>query len=134
MANTIAPNRGEQFVDSRGVPLPVPMRWIEEISRILNSNTSSIESRLDALEPQFVVKDATDSPYSAVDMDFILADMSAGDLTIVLPSSGRVWVSRSGSSNTLTLQGTVNGVTNPTIVSDGDAPAMAYIGTEWRYV
>lgn len=50
MANAIAPRRGEEFVDQKGVPLPRPMKWIEEVSRVLNANTSSIEARLDAIE------------------------------------------------------------------------------------
>lgn len=65
MANAIAPNRGERFVDANGIPLPVPMRWIEEISRILNSNTSSIEARLDAIELNNLVYVRTVSDFPA---------------------------------------------------------------------
>jgi hypothetical protein len=67
-------------------------------------------------------------------MDYILADMSTGDIVVVLPSEGRVWLTRDGGSNNLTVQGEVNGVTDPSIVGDGDAPAMASIDTVWRYV
>lgn len=134
MGDVIAPERGAAFVDQRGAPLPRPMRWIEEVSRIVNTNNTSITDRLDELEPQYVVITNAESPYAASNNDYILCDMSTGNIDVTLPASGRLHVSREGSTNTLTLIGTVNGVANPTIVATGDAPALAFIGTEFRYV
>jgi hypothetical protein len=133
----VNPSYQHAFVNQQGFLEPRVRRWVDEVSRIGTLNGETIDSildRLDELEPQFVTKDNTDSPYSAKNMDYILADMSLGDLDIILPSSGRVFVSRFGGSNTLTLIGTVNGVVDPIIVADGDAPAMVFIGSEWRYV
>ncbi len=125
MGSVIAPERGSTFVDSKGVPLPRPMRWIEEVSRIVNTLGSSFKEIGSGV-----------SPYPAIDGDFLLVDMDAGDVDIVLPSSGKVSVSRkhtTGSANALTLIGTVNGEVDPEILFDGSCATMAYI-TEWRYV
>lgn len=138
---SVSPRRGEAFVDQNGVPLPRPMSWIEQITSLFNTNVASVtdilddhETRIDALEPAFITIDAAESPYNIADNTYATIDMSAGDVTVVLPASGRIWLTRSGPNNVLTIQGVVNGVTNPVIVSDGDAPALAYIGSEWRYV
>jgi len=81
----------------------------------------------------YVSIDNADSPYAASSGDYIIVDMSAGNVTVTLPASGRVSVSRDGAANTLTLSGTVNGEVNPEILFDGSCASMAYI-TEWRYV
>lgn len=125
-----APNRASPIVDRQGMAIHGAQVFFEEIERILTDTNANVAN----LTPVYVSKDNSDSPYSASDMEYVLADMSAGDLTIVLPSSGRVWVSRKGASNTLTIQGTVNGTVDPTINFDGTAVAMAYISTEWRFV
>jgi hypothetical protein len=133
----IAPHRFEPFVDEDGRPHRIPQDWIESISRIgngLNDRIEQNEADIAELEPQFRVVTSADSPVAAANNDYILADMSTGDVTITLPANGRLSVTRSGASNTLTLTGVVNGVTNPTIIGDEDAPSLAYIGTEWRYV
>lgn len=137
MTKIISTRRDRPFLDSQLKPTLVSQRWIEEVSRSNNDiddTLSDHESRITELEPSFVVIDSADSPFAASNNDYILADMSSGDVTITLPASGRLSVSRSGSSNTLTLTGTINGVANPTIISDGDSPSIAFIGTEWRYV
>lgn len=137
MADALIPPRYEDpFVDREG-RLPFRHRkWVDEVSRLatLNGETiDTINNRLDALEPQYVTKSSADSPYSAANMDYVTADMSSGDLTVVLPSTGRLWVTRDGSSNTLTLQGTVSGATNPTILFNNTTVALFHNGTEWRY-
>jgi len=132
----IAPNRDETFVDESRKPERRPIRWIEEVTRYINENTSnngSLEDRVDELEPQYIVIDATDSPYTAANNDYILCDMSLGNVNVTLPASGRLHVSRDGVPNTLTLIGTVNGTINPTIAFSGSCASMAYI-TGWRYV
>ena len=137
MPNVIATRRGEEFADKDGVPNHRSMVWIEEVTRRVNDandDVGSTEDRLDELEPNYIVIDATDSPYAAANNDYLLADMSVGNVDVTLPALGRLSISRDGASNTLTLVGTVNGVTDPTIVADGDAPALAFIGTEFRYV
>ena len=104
-------------------------RWIEEITRIVNGAVLD----LSALKPSYNVITTLNSPYAAVDNEYILCTMD-GNITITLPASGRIHVSRSGASNTLTLTGTVNGATNPTLSGDGSSVSLVYIGTEFRYV
>jgi hypothetical protein len=127
----VPPNRSEPFVDDRGFAAGERIRrWIEEVTRVLNSsNTTATDAT-----PSFVSITASDSPYAGTDNDYILCDMSGGDIVVQLPASGRLWVSREGGSNTLTLQGTVNGTVNPEIKYSGNAAAIAYIDSEWRYV
>lgn len=131
-----APNWGDSFVNKDGVPVRRSQAWIDEVSRIVNNeiaDLSDVEDRLDELEPNFVVVTNAESPYAAANNDYILADMSSGDVTITLPSSGRLSVARDGVLNTLTLTGMVNGDVNPEILFDGSTASMAFI-TEWRYV
>jgi hypothetical protein len=131
------PRHGDPFVDRMGAPLQWPQAWIDEVTRVVNTDLSDLTAlsvRVAALEPQYVTKGNADSPYSAVDMDYVTADMDgSGDLIVVLPSTGRVWITRDGSSDTLTLEGTVNGVVDPTILFDGTTVALWHNGTEWRY-
>ena len=116
----VPPNRSDAFVDNRGFAGGERVRrWIEGIT--------------DAVNPKLANPGTGDSPYYAKDGEYILCDMSAGDITVVLPPEGKLWVSRKGASNTLTLQGTVSGTVDPTINYDGSTAALAYI-TEWRYV
>ena len=128
--SVVAPNRSEPFTDPNGYASSERVRrWIEEITRITNESNSSATNNA----PVFVSIDNTTSPYAASDNEYILVDMTAGDVDVTLPASGRLWVSRDGATNTLTLIGTVNGTVNPTINFDKSTATMAYI-TEWRYV
>tara|TARA_R110000803_G_C11760239_1_gene293816 strand:+ start:93 stop:482 length:390 start_codon:yes stop_codon:yes gene_type:complete len=123
-------NRSGQFANQDGfVSSERVRRWIEGITRIVNNGTFDIS----ALKPSYNVITTSDSPYAAVDNEYILCTMD-GNITITLPASGRIHVSRSGASNTLTLTGTVNGGTNPILLGDGSSVSLAYIGTEFRYV
>lgn len=137
MAEIIAPRRGEQFVDVRtGAPLPRPMKWIEEISRVLNTNNSSILSRLDILETQKVVLTSADSPYLAAQGDEIVCDMSAGDIEVQLPdpdeSSVHISVSRKGSGNVLSVTGLL-GIGSPMYIRSNNSCADLFpTETEWR--
>ena len=81
----------------------------------------------------FTSIDNSDSPYQATDGQYIIVDMSSGDVSVTVPSSGFFSVSRDGALNTLTLSGTISGTLNPTINFDKSTATMAYI-TEWRYV
>ncbi len=140
----IAPRRGDAFVNGEGIPLERPKKWMEEVSRRVNqdfSTSGGLQTQIDALdvrvtelEPAYTVITSANSPYSISNNEYVLADMSISNIIIVLPGAGRHFVSRSGASNTLTLQGTVEGETDPLIVADGDAPALAFIGSEYRYV
>lgn len=133
----VPPRWGEPFVDENGVPYRIPQGWINSVSRIGNGYQDAIDAntaRIVELEPQYRVVTSADSPVTAANNDYILADMSTGDVIIALPADGRLHVSRSGASNTLTLEGTIEGEVDPTIVADGDSPALAFIGTEFRYV
>jgi hypothetical protein len=137
MASTeqiIAPKRGDEFVDRNGVPNSWPQRWIEQITRVSNSNNTSIFDRLDKLEPQFVSITVADSPYTPTTMDYIVADTSGGDITIVLGTTERLFVSKESASNKVILQGTVNGATDPEILFDGTGIALFYDGSEHRYI
>lgn len=130
MAKVIAPKRGEQFVDPKtGVPLPRPMSWIEQSSLILNSNFDSVLSRLDKLEPQYVQIDATDSPYTIAEMDYVECDMSAGDVSLFCPATvERFWFVKNGDANTLTLNNTIGGEANPEFLFNNTARAVARFG------
>ena len=128
--SVVAPNRSFPFTDKDGYADGERVRrWIEEITRIVNGAVFD----LSALKPSYNVITTLDSPYAAVDNEYILCTMD-GNITITLPASGRIHVSRSGASNTLTLTGTVNGAINPTLSGDGSSVSLAYIGTEFRYV
>lgn len=103
-----------------------------ELNSII-TDFNALEVRVTALEPNYIAIDATNSPYTAADNDYLLVDMSLGDVDIVFPAFGRFSVSRLGEINVLTLLETVSGDLNPTIDFDRSAATMAFI-TEWRYV
>lgn len=130
----IPPKWGESFVDASGVPLRRPQGWIDAITRISNSANADVSDRLDKLEPQFVSITVADSPYTPTTMDYIVADTSGGDITIVLGSTERLFVSKESSSNKVILQGTINGATDPEILFDGTGIALFYDGSEHRYI
>lgn len=135
-ARATAPLRDDPLVEEGGLTSLTSQTFFEEVESCLadlDSRVTSLELRVTELEPQYIVITSADSPYAAANNDYLLCTMD-GNIVITLPASGRLHVSRSGASNTLTLTGTVNGVVNPTIVADDDAPALAFIGTEWRYV
>ncbi len=119
----IAPSRLEQFVDKDGFVRNERINRFHEM----------VADKVNTASGTTVSITSTDSPFSALDGQRILADMSTGDIIVVLPSTGSVSVSRQGSPNTLTIQGVVNGVTNPTILYDGSTASMAYFASEWRY-
>lgn len=122
----VAPNRSEPFTEPSGFIAGERIRrWVEGITSTINN--------LVVQSPTYSAVTTADSPYLAVDDEYILCTMD-GNITITLPATGRVHVSRSGASNTLTLAGTVNGATNPTLSGDGSSVSLAYIGTEFRYV
>jgi len=132
----IAPLRDEVLVDEDGyasLPTQVFLETIESAINGANADRVTLGARVTELEPTYNVITSADSPYSIANNEYVLADMSTGSITIVLPGAGRHYVSRSGASNTLTLQGTVEGEVNPTVISDGDSPDLAFIGTEYRY-
>lgn len=132
-----APLRDEPLVLNNGYASFTAQVFFEELDRVINEDSTNIVTltlSVSALEPSYTLIDSTDSPYSASDNDYLLCEMSAGSITVVLPSEGRLHISRDGASNTLTLEGTVQGEIDPTIDNDGDGPSLAFIGTEWRYV
>ena len=118
-----APSRSEQFVNDKGFV------GSERVNRFHEMLTEQVNE----LYPVDKTVTSSLSPYTASSGQRILCDMSGGSITIVLPSSGALAVSRKGASNTLTLQGTVNGDVDPTILYDGSTASLAYFGTEWRY-
>lgn len=144
-----APRRGDPAVEGN-LAAASTQTFFEETERLVNKSKdeidilelqvaalqaelSSIRADLAGVVPSYSPITNADSPYQAKKLDYILADMSAGDVTIVLPGSGRVAIHRKGASNTLTITGTVNGTVNPTIVGDGSIMNVAYM-TEWRDV
>lgn len=139
MPKTIAPRRGDPFTDGNGIPSHRSMVWIESVTGFANGLSDQIdiiEDRLDELEPQYIEIDNADSPYTGANNDYILVDMDAGPVDVVMPTSGRLSVSRkhiTGGANALTLIGTINGEVDPEILFDGSCATMAYIA-EWRYV
>ena len=140
MPSVIATRRGESFSDKNGVPNNRSIVWIEEVTRRVNDANNGLDSipaiidRLDELEPNFIVIDNTDSPYQAANNDYILADMSLGDVTVNFPTSGRFSVSRDGADNDLTLNETVSECATPLIRFDKSTATMAKIVNDWRYV
>jgi hypothetical protein len=131
----IAPRRGDAFVGPDGVPNSWPQRWIEQITRVYNSDISGILDEIAGLKPTFVTISSTDSPYSASSHECITVDMSTGDVTVVPPTNPEFpfSISRDGALNTLTIQGTVNGDVNPEIAFDGTTATLFWNGTEYRY-
>lgn len=133
----VPPRWGDPFTNENGQVLRRPQAWIDEISRILSNdvlNLAGLEDRIAELEPNYIVIDATDSPYSAKNNDYLLVLMDAGDVVVNFPADGRFFVSRKGGSNTLTLNETVNGKPTPTILFDGTTMAIAKIIIDWRFV
>ena len=114
-----APQRYTKFVNADGIVENERInRFHEQIAEKINGGDRT----------------ASNGTIRARDGDCILADMSSGDVTVVMPDSGEVTVSREGSSNTLTLQGTISGDVNPEILYDNSTAHMKYFGGEWRYV
>lgn len=72
--------------------------------------------------------------YTAVDGDRLVADVSTANTTVILPAAGEVTISRIGVPYVLTIQGVVNGLTNPTLDYDGNSVTLAYITSEWRKI
>jgi hypothetical protein len=127
----VAPNRSEVFTDKGGFAASERIRrWIEEVTRISNQTDSSSS----AVTPTYVSITSADSPYTASDNDYILADMSLGDIDINFPASGRFAVSRKGEDNDLTLNETVSEEENPLILFDKSTASLAKIDSEWRWV
>jgi hypothetical protein len=127
----VAPNRSEVFTDKGGFAASERIRrWIEEVTRISNRADSSSS----AVTPTYVFITSANSPYTASDNEYILADMSLGDIDINLPTSGRLVVSRKGEDNDLTLNATVSEEENPLILFDKSTASLAKIGNEWRWV
>lgn len=86
-----------------------------------------------ASAPTYISIDAGDSPYQASNGNCLLVDMSLGDVSVLVPPSGTLCVSRDGEDNDLTLVGTISDKVNPKILYDRSTASMAYI-TEWRFV
>lgn len=86
-----------------------------------------------AQTPTYVVIDSTDSPYTLVDNETTTVDMSGGDVTVVLPASADygLGIIRDGSSNTLTIQGTLNGTVDGTLDYDKSAIQIIWDGTNY---
>ena len=117
-----APLRDDPLVDERGhAELPAQV-FFEDLE------TSVLD-----LQPAYSPISSANSPYTASNNEYVLADMSTGDVDILPPPNGRFYISRKGASNALTILATVNGTLNPTVDSDGDSAALAFIG-EWRFV
>lgn len=125
----IAPKWGEAFVDKTGVPGRRPQRWIDEVSRIVNTNENNST-------PTYPEVGTGDSPYQLLDNQFITVDMSGGDFVVILPSESSfgVGISREGAENSLTIQGTVNGEVDPEILFDDTGIRLFKNDTEWRYI
>jgi hypothetical protein len=100
---------------------------------LLVAEINDLDARVTALEPQYVTITSADSPYQANDMDYILCDMD-GDIDVLVPISGRFWVSRDGASNTLTIVGTINDCVDPEILFDGTSRTFAKIVDDWRVI
>ena len=130
--NLIGTRRGDEFVDQSGVPTRRSQAWIESVTQISNSSFGTINDRLDELEPQYRTIDSNDSPFQASNNDYIMVDMSVSDVDILVPTEGRFFVTREGSSNDLTIVGTVNGVINPKILFDNTARSFAKFDDGWR--
>lgn len=82
----------------------------------------------------FTTITSADSPYSASDGEYITANTSSGSITVILPASGTLSISREGTNHKLTIQGTVNGLVNPTIDYSGNAVTLAFITSSWRKI
>ena len=81
----------------------------------------------------------SDSPYTIVDKDiFITVDATSGNTSLVLPdpatNSGRMIAIKriDSSSNTVTLTGTVDGSSNPTIDSQYESLIILAVSSAWR--
>lgn len=161
-----APLRDETLVDKDGLATLPAQVFFEGLDTCVSSNSDAIS----VLEPQYKTITASESPYTAATNDYILADVTLGNVDITPPTPGRIHVSKTGGGSgvpaefykrpdgvsfyrrpdgvsryirfgtgggaggTLTIIATVNGVVNPVIVANGDAPSIAFIGTEHRYV
>ena len=69
--------------------------------------------------------------------DFIDCDTSTAGFTVTLPDATRVafmeFTLKNTSTNTVTISGTVDGTTNPTIATQWHARTLYSNGTAWRF-
>jgi hypothetical protein len=86
--------------------------------------------------------DNTDSPYSPDDEEVIIADSSAGNITISLPAiasnQSKVYSVKNIGTGTVTLDGnaseTIDGATTLDIIIQYDAPKIVATSTEWSVI
>ena len=123
----IPPKWGDPFVDKTGVPGRRPQRWIDEVSRIVNTNKN--EST-----PVFVNIGAGASPYAASSNEYIVCDMSSGDIEIQLPSSAAfpIHVARDGDGNVLSVTGSIAKGSPLYINNDNSCAAFFFDSSEYR--
>jgi hypothetical protein len=118
---------------------PRTLKAFDDLFRAVPGDLNAIDARVTQNEtdiaktlPVYVSITSADSPYQASDMEYLLCDMSITDIDVLFPAEGRIWVSREGASNTLTMQETINGMVNPLILFDNTARSFAKIGENWR--
>lgn len=125
---------------------PRTLQAVEDLFEAVPGNLNGVIEDLNALEvrvtqneadilktlPVYISITSEDSPYQASDMEYLLCDMSVSDIDVLFPTEGRLWVSREGSSNELTMQETINGSVNPRILFDNTARSFAKINGNWR--
>ena len=89
----ISPQWGDTFVNKEGVPNPRQQRWIDEVSRIVNTNNSSVTDRLDAIEDfLFKVIQFINEDYLLLTGDSgAIADTSLKSLEVTFPLASE-WV------------------------------------------
>lgn len=118
----VPPERYSRFVNSEGTIVDDRIHRFHEM----------LAEQINDSQPSYVEISNSDSPYAATTEQYIVVDMSGGDVTITLPSTGRLYIKREGASNTLTLTGDVDGTTNPTVAGDGTVVRLAYVVDEYK--
>jgi len=118
------------------------MAWTDPITRVLSDLitpaiwTSDIKDNLDHLKRGVVGKAVNFTADEEEAMVYIV-DTSGGVINVTLPDPTTVTVAsiliqRNGGTNAVGIIGTVNGVVNPSIGTDGDWMLLVSDGTVWR--
>lgn len=109
----VTPKRGDPFTDKIGVPLPRPRSWIEEVSRRVNQDFTTIgglDDRIKAIEDFiFKVIQFKSADYALLVSDSgVVADSSSSDIVIDFPEAS-LWLDQdkfveNAGSNTVSIE------------------------------
>lgn len=129
-------NKGIKF--NRNSSTPPQIRWNEGGSVLQFSNDGSTFFSIPSTAINLAVTTKTTNYTVTTNDDVVLGDATGGGFTLTLPSasgnSGKVLylLKIDSTTNVVTISGTVDGVTNPTLTVIGQTTQIISDGTVWR--